>query len=154
MLEVDWLGEGELDAQTAARQVSWLERVRGHGVLGEVELEGATHALERLGAVGRALEVAVGFHQGTQAASDGVFLSAAILVEAQAGNLEATSERSAGVQVNGLGLDLPVLERLEVSAARAGTEVRHEGRVDNGGEWRTSGWHGLGLSWLVGGGQK
>ena len=70
---------------------------------------------------------------------------AALAVERFACDFEAASVGSAGMEVDGMRLGLPVLEGLEQALARACAEVGEEGGVKDGREGRTL--HGLAF-WL------
>jgi hypothetical protein len=104
-----WVSEAKLNAALSTGE-SNRGRVLVEGVVGKVILQGTTGALEGLGGIGRALEVAVVGDQGVEAAGKGVIRGLVVDVEGGAGGLYAGGKRTPCAKVDGGIFGLPLVD--------------------------------------------
>ena len=138
MGEWERLGEGELNPALATRHQDRFHTIAAQGIVLEVELQCTAGTFERLGRVGRALEIAVVLNEGLQAEGFGVLSRHTLLVKRAASLFDPGGKSTSGDKVNGLGLRLPVLHVLAEELLRAGTEGGEHRGVDGVGEYGLS----------------
>jgi hypothetical protein len=131
--------EGKFNAGLAVGELNGLSMAAVEGVVLEVKFEGTGCPFERLGAVGRALEIPIFEDQSRKACCDGIRDGKTLFVVSAARGFDAISKGPSRDKVDRLGGGLPVLDILAEGFLWAGAERPEHGRVNGDGEERTFG---------------